>query len=660
MKTPILLGFMLTSILSAAAEKDWTAWQWEAPLEVPQTGMIRLDLPPPVLDASLPDLRDLRVLSPTGAETPYRVDLPLHRAATSHDAAGFNVILEGNSTVIEVSPETSNPIEAVQLISPAREFLKSVSIEGRKAAGAWQPLATNQVIFRQASGVERLRLPLPAGAWESLRFSVNDDRSQPVPFTGVKLLAAAERPTTIELRAALGAREDAASETRLTLDLGARNLNLAEIRFEIPDAVFSRNCRLEFSSILPGAESRVEALSDGTIYRVLGEGDVKAEEVVIPVHRRVPARYLVATFRNGDSPPLTITGAGLRCYPTVLALHAAQPGTYRLLTGNRTAGMPDYDVNSTRGSLIPASGLHVSPGPLTTKRDFQTPQVLPGVDSPGTSIDLADWSRRRTVDFASTGAIQIELDPWALAGCRLDLGDLRLIQNGRQIPYLVKPDRLMRELTPALTLMPDDPKHPTVSHWELELPVDGLPVLELTASSPAPLFARRFEASIDRKDELGNAWTETIGTANWSKSAGLDSRLTLKLGGQRLPPKIRLQTDHGDNPAILLASPRLRFAAPVMVAKLTSDAPLFLVYGNPKAAPPQYDLQLVRKELMAAEPQTASLREEELLDPDKRAKLTVDSGSPWLWVALGGVVIALLVVVARLLPRQSDAQAAAP
>ena len=114
--------------------------------------------------------------------------------------------------------------------------------------------------------------------------------------------------------------------------------------------------------------------------------------------------------------------------------------------------------------------------------------------------------------------------------------------------------------------------------------------------------------------------------------------------------KFQLQTDHGDNTAISLVNPHLRYSAPVMVAKLTNDAPLFLVYGNPKASAPQYDLRLVQKELMAAEPKSATLRAEESLGPNKQAPVMLDEGSPWLWLALGGVVVALLVVVAKLLP----------
>jgi len=68
-------------------------------------------------------------------------------------------------------------------------------------------------------------------------------------------------------------REELPHETRLTLDLGARNLNVAELRFEIPDAVFSRNCILSFSTSAADGGTRVESLSRGTLYRVSGDRD---------------------------------------------------------------------------------------------------------------------------------------------------------------------------------------------------------------------------------------------------------------------------------------------------------------------------------------------------------------------------------------------------
>jgi hypothetical protein len=165
------------------------------------------------------------------------------------------------------------------------------------------------------------------------------------------------------------------------------------------------------------------------------------------------------------------------------------------------------------------------------------------------------------------------------------------------------------------------------------------------------MFSRRLVALIERRDEFGNVRTETAGGSDWAKSGGVDTPLVIRLGGARMPRTMILETDHGDNPPISLDEVVLRYAAPSITAKLTGSAPLFLYYGNPRANAPQYDLRLVRGELMAAEQQLSVLGEEEILKPDAPDTRGVDAGSPWLWLALGGVVVALMAIVARLLPK---------
>lgn len=649
MKSPMLFGLAFSGMLAAAPEADRTAWQWQAPVDVRQAGLVRLELPPAVLDVSQPELPDLRVVSPAGVETPYLIEQPFLDPGRVEFGDGFKAVLSGSTTVIEVAGTTAEPIVALELVSPAREFLKSVTIEANQDGGAWQTLAQNEVIFRQTGGVERLRVPLPAGKWRGFRLTVDDARSRPVPFTGVRMHCAGKHNATVELPVLLGKREEIAGETRLTLDLGTRNLYVKELGIEIGDAVFNRECKLSFSFQHPGG-SMQGSWHDRTLYRVAGEHGGSTEQLAIAIQQRLPSRHLVVTIRNGDSPPLTIKGARVRCYPTVLVFHAAEAGAWQLLTGNRKAKAPHYDLIPLRAALAGAGGQAVLPGALRAKADYQIPQVLPGMGCDGVGIGLTDWSRRRLVD-ASRGVIRVELDAPALAACRLDLGDLRLVQNGRQLPYLVNPSTVLREMKPSMVALRNDPKRPTVSRWEVTLPVDGLPAADLTAQSPAPLFARRFVALTEHQDALGNAGTGTAGVADWTKSGGGKAPLVLKLGGRRLPRSLVLETDHGDNPPIAVDDVVVRFMAPSITAKITEDAALYLYYGNPRAAPPQYDLRLVRNELLAEDAQAAGLLDEEILRPAAGGNRGVDAGSPWLWLALGAVVTVLLGIVARLLPR---------
>ncbi|MEO8617702.1 MAG: hypothetical protein ABI600_21415 [Luteolibacter sp.] len=652
MKKIITWLSVLPGMLCAGPEAAQTGWQWEAPFVVGQPGMVRVELPPEVLDISRSDLGDVRVVSTEKSEAPYFVEKPSRREGAVREASGFRVNQSGTNTVIEVLFATKDRIETLDLVSPAQEFLKSVTIEGNKS-GAWQALATNEVIFRQSGGSERLRVPIPADVWEGFRFTMDDGRSQPVPFTGVRAITSGEKPETVELTVSLGQREEGPNETRLALDLGAGNLNVAELRFEIPDAVFSRKCTLGYSVPTSDGESHVETFATGTIYRVAGESGVSTDELVIPVERRISARFIVATFRNGDSPPLMVRGAKVRCYPTILAFHAAEAGEWTLRSGNRDAKAANYDLNALRGELTAARGPLVKLGPLRKNPNYVVPEVLTGVKVAGAEIDLKDWSRRRKVDCAPSGVVRIDLDAKTLAGSQTDLGDIRLVQNGKQIPYLVGPGTVFHELKPSGIFPKNDPKRPKISRWEIELPVGGVPMVDLTARSSAPLFTRRFVVAIEGKDDLGNAWREQVGTADWTKSGSGEVPLVLNLNGERLPATFILETDDGDNPPIPLDEVSLRFASPSIIAKLSDPAPLFLCYGNPKAAPPQYDLRVVRSEMLAAVPQATTLGDEEILRPDTRDHRAPDAGSPWLWVALAAVVAVLLAIVAKLLPAQA-------
>ena len=322
MKKTVIMGLGVSAVLAAAAGAR-TEWQWHAPVEVAQAGMVRLELPPAVLDTARPDLGDIRVLGPDGVETPYLIERPVQSAGAIREAVGFKVAQSARSTVIEATTGGAGEIEAVALVSPAREFLKAVTIDGRRAGGDWQPVATHEVIFRQAGGAERIAVPIPAGVWESLRCTVDDERAEPVPFTALRVLAVRVLPACADLPVVLGAREEVAGETRLTVDLGARNLNAAEILLEVEDAVFCRSCHLDFPVPTGDSGARPAPVPAATIYRVMGENGTSTKALGIPVRQRIGSRSAVVMIHNGDSPPLNITGAKVRYYPTVLALHAA-------------------------------------------------------------------------------------------------------------------------------------------------------------------------------------------------------------------------------------------------------------------------------------------------------------------------------------------------
>jgi hypothetical protein len=636
----------LTTTLATAQEPS--AWRWGQDVDVATRGMKRLDLPPATLGASQPSLADLRLISPEGEETAWLLDDSIPPPLRDIAATGFKATLDERNTVLSAS-NTAGRIESVTLQTPARDFLKSARVDGSRDGATWIPLATGEVIFRQSGGASRLRIPFPPGDWPQLRVTLDDDRSPPVPFTGLLVTPAESRPETEPHPVTIRRRTEEGDSTVLVLYLGAKNLLLAELKLEVPDGVFSRKCQVSISE---------QTIASAIIYRVVGEEGASAASLTIPFHRRIPSDRLTLTIRNGDSPPLGIAGVGATRHPDRLLFFASQPGMWKLLTGNRHAIAPRYDLGSLRGELGRVSADLLTPGPLIANPAYQAPPTLPEVEPAGSMIDLSEWGRRRAVRAAFPGVIRIELDVPALSHISsLALADLRLVQNDRQIPWLREPDPQLRQLPVQATLEPD-PKRPTVSRWKIATPSAGLPIHRIEMQSPDPLFTRSLRFLQRGKDELGNPWTRMLATETWTKApGGGNSRETLgvPLGDVRISDALWVETDHGDNPPIRLENVTFVYQQPAVIAKITNDAPAFLYYENPNAILPKYDIGLVRSELLSADKQTAKLGPEEILEPGRRpGDRELSAGSPWLWVALAVVVVALLVIVAKVLPKPSE------
>jgi hypothetical protein len=126
----------------------------------------------------------------------------------------------------------------------------------------------------------------------------------------------------------------------------------------------------------------------------------------------------------------------------------------------------------------------------------------------------------------------------------------------------------------------------------------------------------------------------------------------LQLAGPVRSGQIFLETRNGDNPPIDLHNFRVFYPVSRILFKATTNEPDFLYYGNAKVAQPQYDLSLVGNQLVKAAKSTATLSAEERLKgsalSDSRQS---GAGSVALWSTLALVVVVLLWLIARLLPK---------
>lgn len=648
-----LAAALLATELTAAEPAFPSEWQHAQSFSAPRAGLMKISVPLEILSASRSGLEDLRLFDASGREVPYLLERPSQPRPLTQAPSSFQVNVRTDATIVALATPSDQAVTAIVLQTPSRDFLKAVQIEGSTNGQNWTVLAEGQVIFRQMGGASKLQLDLPRGMRQALRLTVDDRRSPPIPITGALLhLEAASTPAAEAVELGVVQRLEEPGHTRLLLHSAGLHYTLAGLTLETPETLFTRSVTLAQQHYVEN-EIREQTISQDSLYRVALEGRAPVQGLTLAVDAPVRSRELVLTINNDDNPPLAVTALRARRWPVHLTFNAAQSGRHFLLTGNPQCAAPRYDLANLRASLKDTVAVPVDFGALTTNAGWRAVDLVADIPDLGTGVDVAQWQFRKRVRIAAGGIQQLELDWEVLSRAGTSGADLRLLREGRQIPFLLERTALSRSrevpLKPA-----DDPKRPTVSRWQITLPHASLPLTRLTFTTPAPFFKRDVRLYEDRPDDRGSPMRIQLSSTVWVRNPGKAAApLPLDLTLAPVTDTLILEIENGDNPPLELRHPEAWCPVIRAVFKSPAEAETWLYYGNRKVGRPQYDLELAAPRILAAEKGKASLGAEERLKAGGWGDGSGWGGKAgWLfWTALGIVVAGLIFVLARLLPK---------
>jgi hypothetical protein len=637
-------------LLAAALPSEWRQVQT---FELKSPGLVKISLPTGTLDAARPGLEDLRLYDGAGNEVPYLITRPAPTGRMEWNAKSFQAALQPAATVITLETGRTQAVDGVTLETPNPQFIKAVRVEGLADGQRWQPLAEGRPIFRQTGAAAQLHVPFPAGAWNWLRLTVDDRRMQPVPFTGARIHAAAPEATPSEWQpATVVERNENPGETRLTLDLGAANLDVAQVQIETDEPLFTRAVSLLVPQLGEDAIGERNA-GGGVIYRVAVDGASPAASLGVPLEAQIPTRELVVVIHNEDSPPLPVKAVRIERRPVQLLFLARQGGTFSLLTGNKTCAAPRYDLAALAADLKGARETATAITSPAANPAYRPPEALAGLAVTGTGLDLSGWKYRKAIRTTWGGVQQVELDPELLANSTP--ADLRVMRGSNQVPFILQRASISRTLAPSVTFT-NEAKRPSSSRWLIKLPQSGLPISRLTCTSRTPLFQRSLTLSEEIADERGDTYRHWLGNAVWTQTPERKAReFSLQFEGTMRGDTLILETENGDNPPVELEQFKLHYPVTRLLFKAQPNDELFLYYGNPRVAAPRYDVSLVAGELLVADKGIAGLGPEERLQKPSWGEGAVAGKVGWLfWGILAVVVVGLLTVIGRLLPKAAE------
>ena len=659
----------LVAATSAFAALAPTEWSQRQALPVAAPGLVKVPLPAASFDGAQPNLADLRVIGAAGNEIPYLLDRdPAYREPSLEPVRGqrpksFETPAGAGLTQVLLETGTKETLDAVDLETSVPFFLKAAHVEISPDGQEWESLGSALPLFRQF-GAEQLRLGLNRRTAAFIRITIDDTRSRPVPFNGARLLTAPTRaapPALVPIGAQITQRDEFAGETVLTVLLAGRHVPLAALELGVSDPLFMRRVTVSVREVRDAASTE-RLIAGGTLYRVALDGAAARAQLELPVEFTPLTRELLVHIHNGDSPPLAIAGVVAKQHPVNLLFMAPGAASYTLLTGNPQAMPPRYDLAAFAGEMRTAAATEVVPGAPEPMPDYHPRESLgtaplPDVPLAGAPLDATDWAGRAAIQLSRAGVQELELSVAALARARTDFADLRVMRAGNQIPYVLEQPNLWRAL-PLVAAGVPNPKHPAVSLWQIRLPQAGVPVRRLVFASTTPLFERQIRIYEQVPLREGGSAENTLAAGRWSRTPepGVPETRVFDLPERMRTDTLWIETDNGDNPAIALGSVQAVYPVVRVIFKTAETEGFSLAYGNLEAAAPRYDLSLVAGKLLTSPRNAAQLAADNAASAGPGFSLGLFKNRYVFWGALALVVIVLLSVVAKLLPKPPAAQ----
>jgi hypothetical protein len=631
-------------VLVFAATTALAAPRFERTVTPGAKGPNRLDVDVALLGGAKPRaLSDLRLHDAAGNEVPYLLIEPPPRAPAWRSATVLPIAATKTSSGFEADLGAPVDVDRIEIAGIAAPFLKRLRVEGSGDRAHWTVLAADATIFDLPDDkLRNLEVPFAHGDYRYLRVTWDDRASARVQSVGAvraRLVGAGTPPPPMTIAVAFRALPSERGKSRYRITLPGPHLPVAAIELQVSNPNVDRAATVSEPRLSGNAVAPVP-LGSATLRRAERDGAVAADTSVPISFPEGPDLDLAVD--NGNNPPLSITAIVMRLAPQPWIYFESADGAPITATyGDPSLPPPHYDLEASRRGVAAIDVATATWSPAAAVAS--TPSVSAGVPMTGAPVERRDFRFARTIGAIPRGLTSLVLDAHVLAHSSA-LHDVRLTDSkGNQIPYLL--ERRDSPLSIRLAIPSRQKSAGNQSVYAFALPYDMLPAgTQLVIRTDAHVFER---TAILRKpaDESRGRDAETLDTTPW-QSSDPDSdppplTFDVPLRGTH---NVELQIDEGDNAPLpitsaelLLPSYALRFVSP--------GAPLTLLYGNPAAAPPRYDLALLAPRLFGQ-----SSREVMLAAATPADSAGVTSRERMIfWIVIAAAAVVLLATLTRLL-----------
>lgn len=651
---PLLCLLALASPALAQAPHDPARlFPHQAPVDVGgHRGLVRLPLPPAVLERTQPDLSDLRLHDGEGAAIPFLVDSGARPLASRPAHARYAVtpleverrVEEGESLRptwrerLVIAPPGEVPEGArwtLSVGSTRATFVRRVTVRRLDADGA-ETLATATVFRLQEPLRERLSVELPA--------------FEPAADTRLEVALAGEGgyvEPTLELEATRGPVEPPTLRRPLVPEARAAREGRSVIEVPRPPGLVPDRIRFATDTGSLFRRVRVLDLAQGRAPREIGRGAIfrvraieGAERLEVDVERARGERLRIE-ITDGDSPPLAdLSLSAIVRQPTLVFEAGGLDPTLRF--GGGRAHRPRYDVQRFAGTrlgdrILSAEHPEARLGPIEPNPRFDDGPALAFAMRPGRPADRTRFTHVApvAVEGAREGLSRLTLPPAVLAVARPDLADVRVVgADGRQWPYLRAPHPTHASIEARVSEPEVGDRRST---YTLAPPVERARVDRLILHTEAPYVSRPYV--LRGVDDAGR--TVELARGRLERRPDEAGPLEVALEPTRVA-RLELEVEDGSDAPLEWTGVELSAPSrPLFLA--APDGDYELLAGDPDATAPSYEIARATDLVLAARAAEATVGEPRP-NPAHVEPSWLEAADWRTWLLWGLLLLAVLVL----------------
>ena len=634
-----ILAFLYLAIPVFVSAQEW---QMQAPVTVLNPGIVEVLLLPE-LHSQLQDGLDLKVFGPDANPRAFELYWREERGSASLQLKQDTARLENNIFIwtAKINENDRLNVQSLKINVLAGDYIGKVDIFGFKN-GTLMKLADKAALYKVGE-TSQGEIKITEGVYDGFILQFTAYEKKPIPIGEVQAIGEKFGKDYAEISLPLifqrkdGKDNNNKDMVELTAALPGSGLYIKELEL-LSEVQFNGNWSLERQGITDGQNSYITVLNGSVSGVEKGTTTLK-----IAVDQIWKGKTLNLRLISQDGYISKIKNLNIKIRVPRLVFLADTTSEYFVRTGlNNKMLIRDYPSAKRQGSLAGAEF-----GLPQANSNWKPESIIQLYALGGASFSADGYEWKSDINVSGPGYYKFILHQRAsLEG---NLHGLRVVRGGNQIPYFLDKG-IVKEID--LPNKEEYDKNKNTTTWYIELPQTSLNWIGLKLKANG-IFNRTLKVERDQPRPVqGTLWK----SAPWINTSSTQAELFISLlGFPREETKIRLVMVHGDNKPLKIQEIKAIYDAPAVYFLADAGGGYELYGGNNNAVAPSYDLDMVQDNLMKQIPKEATLSEPELI---KSKGITNDIfkiflRNNWgLYIVLGLLAMVLMIVIARLFPKQ--------